>query len=77
MDVRFWHLADICFCTAHVRYSGVKRTVRRRPVAFSNEWAFGCGFVPLAWRFVQRGYALTPPALDSIGCLISATNKRL
>ena len=30
-DVRYWHLADIPSCTAHVRYSGVKRTWRFAP----------------------------------------------
>jgi hypothetical protein len=30
-----------------------------------------------SWRFVQKGLSLTPPALDPIGCLINATDKRL
>jgi hypothetical protein len=32
--------------------------------------------VPLTWRFVQKGLSLILPALDPIGCLISATEKR-
>jgi hypothetical protein len=34
-------------------------------------------FVPLTWRFAQKGQSLTPPALDPIGCLTALLTKRL
>ena len=39
--------------------------------------AFGCGFVPLTWHFVQKEQSLTPPALDPIGYLTGAADKKL
>ncbi len=34
-------------------------------------------FVPLTWRFLQKGLSLTLPALDPIGYLVSAPDKKI
>ena len=52
-------------------------TIRGRHFRFWNLVdGLGASFVPLMWRFVQKEQSLNPPALDPIGCLISAADKK-
>src|SRR6476660_7063794 len=63
-DVRYWHLADIPSCTAHVCFSGVKRKlVRTCLVTCARIWREIFKLVGLD-RF-HRTFRLTHPAIDA------------
>ena len=50
--VRYWHLADIPSCTAHVCFSGIKRTlVRTCLVTCARIWREIFKLVRLAFPF--------------------------
>jgi hypothetical protein len=70
-NIRFWPIADIPNCTMSAFGGKADRLVHFQQVGI-RVWARAANVAPRT-----KGAIANPPALDPIGCLISATDKRL